>query len=124
MFSLNKSNNNYKYINKFREKSLAERKNTSDMIKFKYINRVPIIVDCTDKITLDKNKYIVPNDLSIAQFIFIIKKRLKINPSDAIFITCNNKLINSNTTIEYVYNKEMSDDGFLYFIISLENVFG
>jgi len=114
----------YEYFNKFREKSLEERKNTSNMIKSKYKNRIPIIIDSNDKLKLEKNKYIVPSELSISEFLYIIRKKLTIKSTDAIYIMCNNKLMNSIDTINSIYNNEMSDDGFLYFIISLENTFG
>tara|TARA_B100001094_G_C17784248_1_gene601199 strand:- start:198 stop:578 length:381 start_codon:yes stop_codon:yes gene_type:complete len=122
--SINIDYKNYKYINKFREKSLEERLQTSNTIKLKYNNRIPIIVDCDSSLTLFKNKYIVPNDLTMAQFIYILKKKIKMTENQSIFIICNNKLINSCDNIGYIYDKENSADGFLYLIVSLENVFG
>ena len=126
MSKMNKveNNKNYKYINAFREKSLKDRIEISNLIKLKYKNRIPIIVDCDDKLILDKNKYIVPIDLSMTQFIYILKKKINIKENQAIFIICNNKLINISDNIEYIYNREKSADGFLYLIVSLENVFG
>ena len=44
----------------------------------KYPQRVPIIVDCKKELKLDKNKYIVPNDLTVGQFMYILKKRINI----------------------------------------------
>ena len=128
MFKLDKYINinytDYKYINKFKEKSLSERKKISQIIKDKYLNRIPIIIDTKEKIIIDKNKYIVPIDLTVGQFIFIIRKKLKINQNQAIFITCNNKLMCSSMNINDIYNKEISDDEFLYFIICIEETFG
>lgn len=128
MFNFNKSinidYNNYKYINKFREKSLEERINTSNIIKLKYKNRLPVIVDSNNNLELEKHKYIVPKDLSITQFIYIIRKKLNVDPTQSIYLMCNNKLISSSYSINFVYDEEVSNDGFLYFIISLENTFG
>ena len=53
----------YKYITEFRRQKAEERIKISQKIMSKYPQRVPIIVDCKKEINLDKNKYIVPNDL-------------------------------------------------------------
>lgn len=64
----------YHYITKFRKQKLEERIKISKKIISKYSQRVPIIVDCKKEINLDKNKYIVPNDLTFGQFMYIKKK--------------------------------------------------
>lgn len=114
----------YKYINNFRKQKLEERIQISDKILLKYKNRVPIIVDTKNNIFLDKNKYIVPNDLTIAQFMYILKKRIFIHYNQSVFLICNNTLITNTELTKNVYNKNKDYDGFLYIIIALENTFG
>lgn len=114
----------YEYITKFRTQKQEERIKISEKIKSKYPQRVPIIVDCKEEINLDKNKYIVPNDLTVGQFIYILKKRIQINHEQSIFLLCNNKLITANEIISNLYHKQKDYDGFLYIIICLENTFG
>ena len=45
-------------------------------------------------------------------------------PEQAIFITINNCLPESNTQICNIYNKHKDEDGFLYVVYSSENTFG
>ena len=114
----------YGYITEFRRQKVEERIKISEKIMSKYQERVPIIVDCKKEIDLDKNKYIVPKDLTVGQFMYILKKRIKINNKQSIFLLCNNELIINTDLIKNLYNKHKDIDGFLYIIISLENTFG
>jgi len=100
----------------------------SENIKKKYPNRIPVIVEkfnkCKNIEEIDKNKYLVPDDLTLGQFIFVIRKRLKLSPDKAIFLFVNNKMIPSYTLMEKVYENEKDDDNFLYMCYSGENTFG
>ena len=56
----------------------------------KHPDRLPIIV-CKDKRSntlqdIDKQKYLVPKDMHLAQFIYVIRKRIKLKPEQALFI--------------------------------------
>ena len=107
--------------------SYENRCEESARIKNKYPHRVPIIVEKAKNCILsdpDKKKYLVPNDMNISQFIYIIRKRIKMKPEQAIFITINNCLPESNTQICQIYNKHKDEDGFLYVVYSSENTFG
>jgi GABA(A) receptor-associated protein len=35
---------------------------------------------------IDKKKYLVPADLTVGQFVYVIRKRIKLSPEKAIFI--------------------------------------
>jgi len=122
--NLNDYTEDYEYINQFRKQKLEERIKVSQKILLKYPERVPIIVDCKKEINLDKNKYIVPNDLTIGQFMYILKKRINISDKQSIFLLCNNQLITNTECINILYEKQKDYDGFLYIIITLENTFG
>ena len=114
----------YPYIKEFKNQKLEFRIQTSDKILLKYKERVPIIADCKQGININKNKYIVPRDLTIGQFLYILKKRINIEPTQSIFLISNNVLLINTDTIATVYNKFKDEDGFLYICISLENTFG
>ena len=65
------------------------RKKESDKIKTKYPNRFPIIVNKAKKCDLEdieRSKFLVPGDLTIGQFIFIIRKRIKLSETDSLFL--------------------------------------
>ena len=122
--SLNVYPIDYEYITEFRRQKAEERIKISQKIMSKYPQRVPIIVDCKKELKLDKNKYIVPNDLTVGQFMYILKKRININHEQSIFLLCNNQLVINTELINNLFNRQKDYDGFLYIIISLENTFG
>lgn len=105
-----------------------KRKDESNKIMIKYPNRVPIICErsgMTDIPLIDKHKYLVPTDLLIGQFMHVIRKRLKLHPSKAIFLFINNRVIPpSSITLGMVYEEHKSKDGFLYITYAGENTFG
>ena len=110
------------------EFSFEKRLEESTKVKKKYFNRVPCIVEKSSKCfkinEIDKRKFLVPQDLNMGQFIYIIRKRLKVAPQEAIFIFVNDSIPPSSSTIAEIYNKQKDQDGFLYFRYSSENTFG
>jgi GABA(A) receptor-associated protein len=107
--------------------TFEKRKEESTKIREKYPDRIPIICEKkgnTDIPQLDKKKYLVPNDINISQFMYIIRKRIKLEPEKAIFLFINNKLPVSNTLISEIYKFNKDEDGFLYINYSGETTFG
>lgn len=49
-------------------------------------------VEKSDIATIDKKKYLVPSDLTVGQFVYVIRKRIKLSPDKAIFIFVNEVL--------------------------------
>ena len=104
-----------------------QRCDESKKIMNKYPQRVPIIVEkCDNSIinNIDKNKYLVPKDLNMNQFVYIIRKRIKLDKSQSIFLMVNNSICPSNTPIGVVYEDHRDKDGFLYIKYTNENTFG
>lgn len=120
-------NNNNK-MNFIKTHSFENRLKEASRIKLKYPDRIPVIVEVSNadkkNIKLDKKKYLVPHDLSIAQFIYILRKRINLKPEEALFIFFNNKLIASSCLISEIYKNNKHSDNFLYAVISLESTFG
>ena len=99
----------------------------STNIKNKYPDRVPIIVERYRDANLpniDKSKYIVPKDMTLGQFIYVIRKRIKLDSNQALFVTINGILEGSSTIISNLYETHKDDDGFLYILYTSENTFG
>ena len=99
----------------------------STNIKQKYKDRIPIIVEKYKDSRLpniDKCKYLVPEDMSLGQFIYVIRKRIKLDADQALFVTVNGVLGGSSTTISELYDSYKDDDGFLYVVYTSENTFG
>ena len=60
----------------------------------------------------------------MSQFIFTVRRRIKLEPSEAIFLTVNGSLMSGGSLISDVYESKKDKDGFLYMIYSSENTFG
>ena len=107
--------------------NFALRLNESTRVLQKYPDRIPIIcekhADC-DIAEMSKQKYLVSDDLTCGQFIYIIRKRLKLPPEKAIFLLINGTIPPISSTILEVYDKNKNEDGFLYITYTSENVFG
>lgn len=107
--------------------SLKRRSEEANRIKEKYPDRIPVIVERADSSTIqdiDKKKYLVPNDLTLGQFIYVIRKRIKLNPEEALFVFVNNRLPATSELMSQIYKNYKSDCGFLYLEYAGENTFG
>jgi GABA(A) receptor-associated protein len=113
----------------FKKKHTFEyRFNETYRILQKYPDRIPVICEKNEKSKqtpyIDKNKYLLPYDLTVSQFIYLIRKRLSIQSNEAIFLFINGHIPPSTCYISEMYDLYKDADGFLYTIYSYENVFG
>jgi GABA(A) receptor-associated protein len=112
----------------FKDKfSLEKRKEESSRIRKKYPDRVPVIVEkakSSDIDNIDKKKFLVPTDLTIGQFVYVVRKRIKLKPEKAIFMFINNTLPPTSSLMSQIYNQHKDVDGFLYVVYSGESTFG
>lgn len=108
--------------------SFETRVDESSRICKKHPDRVPIIVCKNSKdiklADIDKQKFLVPRDMTIGQFIYVIRKRIKLKPEQALFVLVNNSLQPTNKILDIIYNDCKDEDGFLYIVYSSENTFG
>lgn len=111
------------------EHTVADRTAESARIRDKYSDRIPIIVERGDSKSkvpdIDKKKYLVPGDLTAGQFMYVIRKRLKLSANEAIYLfTEKGTIPSTGTLISDLYQSNKDEDGFLYITYSGENVFG
>ena len=115
--------NNFKSMNSFQE-----RKEQSSRVLEKYPDRIPVICEKNYKNTntpvIDKNKYLIPNDLTVGQFMYVIRKRLLLTPEKAIYFFIKGMIPPTSQYIYDIYDNYKDDDGFLYINYSCENTFG
>jgi GABA(A) receptor-associated protein len=71
-------------------------------------------VEKSDITAIDKKKYLVPSDLTVGQFCYVIRKRIKLAPEKAIFIFVNEVLPPTAALMSSIYEEHKDDDGFLY----------
>ncbi|KAI8869086.1 autophagyrelated protein putative [Ramicandelaber brevisporus] len=103
------------------------RKNEADKIRAKYPDRIPVICERAEKSDvpeIDKKKYLVPAELTVGQFSYVIRKRIKLSPEAALIIFVNNKMPPTAALMSAVYEEHKSEDGFLYIKYAGENTFG
>lgn len=112
-----------KFQNSF---TFEQRRRESESILNKYQGRIPVICERHGRNVpdIDKKKYLVPIDLTMGQFVFIIRRRIKISPETSLFFLVNKKLANLTETMYDLYYKNADPDGFLYMEYTSENVFG
>ena len=60
----------------------------------------------------------------MGQFLYVVRKRLRLAPEKAIFLFVGNSIAPSTSSINDIYNYNQDADGFLYITYGLENVFG
>jgi GABA(A) receptor-associated protein len=113
-------NGNMKWVYK-EENPFEKRRTEGEKIRKKYPDRIPVrdvlsrntnhklsqvIVEKAPKSRLrdlDKKKYLVPSDLTVGQFYFLIRKRIQLRPEDALFFFVNNVIPQTMTTMGQLY---------------------
>lgn len=95
----------------------------------KYPDRVPVYVtrgkgDRNLK-NIDQNKFIVPEDITLGQFMAIIRKKIELGPELALFLFVNKGVLPAQSvTMSSLYNQYKNDDGLLEIEYCGENTFG
>jgi GABA(A) receptor-associated protein len=94
----------------------------------KYPDRVPVICEkCKyhrDLPDIDKNKYLVPCDMSLGQFMYVIRKRMPLLSEEALFFIIGNTISSSSLSMAQLYEYHKDPDGYLYIQYTKENTFG
>ena len=80
-------------------------------------------VEKSDIPTIDKKKYLVPSDLTVGQYCYVIRKRIKLAPEKAIFIFVNEVLPPTAALMSSIYDEHKDEDGFLYITYSSPALF-
>ena len=113
-----------------KQHTFEQMKNESTLMRKKYPDRIPVIVEINQSRfrqnlpLLDKNKYLVPHDITVGQFLYIIRKKLNLEPSKAIFLMVNDILPPTSQLMGVIDSEHCEDNGFLFFTIYQENTFG
>ncbi|KAG0306473.1 ubiquitin-like protein atg8 [Dissophora globulifera] len=109
------------------EHTFEDRKAEAERIRQKYPDRIPVICEKVEKseiASIDKKKYLVPVDLTVGQFVYVIRKRIQLSPEHAIFIFVNEVIPPAAALMTSIYEEHRDKDGFLYIQYSGESSFG
>lgn len=132
--------------------SKEQRATEARRVLTRHEGRVPVIVEAASDAkhsagaptgarragkTAKPNKFLVPATLTLAQFVYVLRKRLvervSIQASDSLWVFLEHEgkggtrsltLPPTSAHLGQLYDDAKDDDGFLYLAYSLENVFG
>ena len=108
--------------------SFKERKNDCTRILLKYPDRIPILCEkypySNSAPDIDKHKYLVGYDLTLGQFMSVIRKRMSLRPEIGLYIFVNGVIYSNSSLIRHLYMDFKDNDGFLYIEYDIENTFG
>lgn len=112
-----------------KEFSFEKRKEESTRIRLKFPGLIPVVCErasgATSIANLDRRKFLVPPHLTMGQFVYVVRKRIKLDATQAIFMyISNNILVPTSQSISLVYDEHKHEDSFLYVTYSGENTFG
>ncbi len=101
----------------------------ADLVRQKYPGRVPVVIQKApnaknDLPDLPKKKYLVPNDITVGNFIYIIRRQIHLSPEKAIYLFVNNTLPMSSMSMRQLYEHYKKDDGIVYIYYTSESTFG
>ncbi|KAM3961178.1 uncharacterized protein ACR2FA_004730 [Aphomia sociella] len=111
------------------KKPFVSRKEEVMAIKSKFPTKIPLIVERYHKERnlpiLDKTKFLVPEDITMSQFLVIIRNRIRIKPNQALYLIINNRsMLSMSLTMAQAHENYGDEDGFLYITYASQEVFG
>lgn len=115
---------------RFKDRAFEERQEESARIRERFPDRLPVIVErATNRGAaavpeLDKSKFLVPVDLTVGQFVYVLRRRLSLPADQALFLFVHSTLPPSTALMRDVYAAHRDADGFLYVSYSGESSFG
>lgn len=113
------------FFKEFKNYSLEKRLNDSNKVLSKYPRKIPVLVNSSKDIDLRQHKYLVPDDLCISEFMQVIRSKINLNKSEALFITLEDgTMISMSKIMKQVYKDSKNEDNFLYLYIMKETTFG
>lgn len=90
-------------------------------------NKIPVILEkaATAEVPdVDRNKYLLPREFTVANFLDVIRKRTNLGKEQSIFIYVNGTVPASNAMFGSIYEQHKDADGFLYIVYTGESSFG
>eukprot|EP00694_Reclinomonas_americana_P002004 EC787019.1.p1 GENE.EC787019.1~~EC787019.1.p1 ORF type:complete len:134 (+),score=52.73 EC787019.1:51-452(+) len=101
--------------------TLEERSTGAADIRQKFPTRIPVIVEKDRRCRLpdiDRTKYLLPGDLLFSQFIQVVRKRIEMPPTHALYLFVGTMLMPTGSALSAIYEEHKEEDGFLYIVYS------
>ena len=120
-------NKSYEIFKNLRAEPLQKRQYNTRTLQVRYPSRVPIIIYTKNNnipIT-EKSKFLVENKVTIAEFMHVLRKYIKLEKQESIFLfTESNTIPASSSILSNIHREHKNEDGFLYLEYNIENTFG
>jgi GABA(A) receptor-associated protein len=110
----------------FTDDEISIIKREVEIVRHKYPHYIPIVVRSKDGLQLSKSKFLVTGDVTVGEFIYILRKKLEaLDSSQGLFLFINNQLPPSEMEMSLLYASEKDPQtGMLFITVCKENVFG
>ncbi|KAI1898671.1 hypothetical protein AGOR_G00074780 [Albula goreensis] len=110
-------------------KCLATRKNEVFSIRSKFPNKLPVIVERYIRERhlplLDKTKFLVPFELTMGQFLALLRSKIDLDPTQALYLLVSERSMSCmSASMGEVYSQYRDPDGFLYMTYASQDMFG
>ncbi|KAM4722704.1 microtubule-associated protein 1 light chain 3 gamma-like [Rhinophrynus dorsalis] len=110
-------------------KRLDSRIHEVNRVRNRFPSKIPVIVERSpqEKLLppLQKIKFLVPPEITVGQFVHLIRCKLPLPPSHALCVLVRGRQMTSLVmTMSQVYNENRDHDGFLYLTYMSQDVFG
>uniref|UniRef100_A0A6M2DV44 Putative microtubule-associated anchor protein involved in autophagy and membrane trafficking n=1 Tax=Xenopsylla cheopis TaxID=163159 RepID=A0A6M2DV44_XENCH len=111
------------------QKSFETRKDEAYLIRTKYPNKIPIIVERYTKEQnlplIDRSKFLVLQDVTISQLSTLLRDRMRVGPNQAFYLLINERtMAGMSKTLGEIYKEHKDDDGFLYVTYASQEAYG
>lgn len=106
-----------------------KNKSEANRVLEKYPDRVPVLVTKNQYSSttpdIDKQKFLVPVDITMGQLLYVIRKRLQLHPEKGLFLFIDGNMISNHELVGIVYQQSHDrEDCFLHVVYGCESVFG
>ena len=106
--------------------SFEERVAECKRLKDQYPDRIPVILEFDAMLHKQKIKerFLVPEDLTMGQFMFVIRSQLQLTPSEAVYLMCRGHCIPNTDIFSEIGEKHKEKCGIVFMRLYKENTFG
>lgn len=101
---------------------------TIDRLRSKHPGTIPVYItkapNSNQTPEIRKNKFLIPEDYTVANVMYIIRKYIDLRPEQGLFLFINHHVVSASMTMKEVESVYKAQDGLIRITYALENTFG